>query len=177
VEHPGTALMSAYPDSSYEGYEGATSLSEMGYQAENEVTTPIIDEQTQDIRFALAQMKKIGSEGSDSPVASKIDFSKLGIIGHSQGGATAVNVLYEDADFKAAIDLDGYLYSKDRPSAPLDMDEARQFAHGRFRIEVMIFYKRKEPLLPQGYLGLSRGSLVFNIDRCCQNFTYNNNRI
>jgi len=42
-----------------------------------------------------------------APLAHRLDFARLGTVGHSFGGATALQFCHEDARCRAAIDLDG----------------------------------------------------------------------
>ncbi|KZE48325.1 hypothetical protein AV540_17145 [Brevibacillus parabrevis] len=117
VEHPGTALMATYPDGSYTPFHDSSSHLPMEYQIQNEASLPVIKEQVQDIGFALEQLKKLNQAESGSPLVGKADFSRLGIIGHSFGGATVVEAMYRYPVFRAGINMDGYLYGEERDEA------------------------------------------------------------
>lgn len=52
----------------------------------------------------------IGRGGMASPLAGRIDFSRVGIIGFSFGGAVAAQACWADARFKAAVNMDGWLF-------------------------------------------------------------------
>ena len=132
VEHPGTALFTTYGDGTYEMFTDTSSHLPMEYQVQNEATIPIINEQTKDIVFVLEQMKRMGEETTNSPLIGKIDFARLGVIGHSQGGATAVDVLYKNRAFQAAIDMDGYMYGEARAEA---LDRPVMVLQGGFELE------------------------------------------
>ena len=56
-----------------------------------------------DVRFILNQMLAI------EEINKIIDFEKVGVLGHSYGGATAIQTAYEDDRFKAALCLDGWM--------------------------------------------------------------------
>lgn len=114
VEHPGTAMISVYPDGSYAPFIDTSSHLPMEYDVQNHASIPVIKEQTQDIEFALQQLMDMSERVTESPFAHRADFSNVGIIGHSFGGATAVDVLYKNPVFKAGINMDGYLYGEDR---------------------------------------------------------------
>lgn len=45
--------------------------------------------------------------GSDSIFSGRLDFARLGAVGHSFGGATALQFCHDDARCRAAVDLDG----------------------------------------------------------------------
>lgn len=114
VEHPGTAMMSVYPDGSYAPFIDTSSHLPMEYNVQNQASIPVIKQQTQDIEFALQQLMKMGESETESPFAHRADFSNVGIIGHSFGGATAVDVLYNNPAFKVGVNMDGYLYGEER---------------------------------------------------------------
>ncbi|HZT86166.1 MAG TPA: hypothetical protein VE984_12235, partial [Gaiellaceae bacterium] len=54
-----------------------------------------------------------------SPLAGHLDLQHVGIVGHSIGGATAVQVMAADPRFKVGVDLDGKLFGAER-NARLD---------------------------------------------------------
>ena len=58
---------------------------------------------------------------------NRIDTAKIGALGMSFGGATAIEVAYQDARIKAAVDLDGFNYGswwKDTLNVPVAFLEA-----------------------------------------------------
>ncbi|WP_405055796.1 alpha/beta hydrolase [Kribbella sp. NBC_01505] len=66
-----------------------------------------------DITFVLSQLKTI-----DLP----LDLRRVGIYGHSAGGATAAQALYENPVLKSAINLEGYLdYLPFNPGDPNEL--------------------------------------------------------
>ncbi|WP_152393314.1 alpha/beta hydrolase family protein [Paenibacillus guangzhouensis] len=63
-----------------------------------------------DVAFVLDQVEKLNRGGLDDRFKGKIDTSRIGMFGHSYGGATAAQMLAEDSRINAAIDMDGTLY-------------------------------------------------------------------
>jgi predicted dienelactone hydrolase len=61
----------------------------------------IIDAWTSDIRFALDRIPTLPK------FAGHIDTARVGVFGHSLGGATALQFCHDDARCKAGIDIDG----------------------------------------------------------------------
>lgn len=57
-----------------------------------------------DARFVLNRLGVLQRHGR---FAGRLDLSRAGVVGHSIGGAAAVNLLLADGRFRAAIDLDG----------------------------------------------------------------------
>jgi hypothetical protein len=58
-----------------------------------------------DIYFLLRKLDSLNR--SDDSLAGHMDMTRLGVIGHSGGGATAARVCMEDDRFKAGINMDG----------------------------------------------------------------------
>jgi len=57
-----------------------------------------------DARFVLGRLAALERRGR---FAGRLDLARVGVVGHSIGGATAVNILLVDRRFRAAVDLDG----------------------------------------------------------------------
>lgn len=67
----------------------------------------LIDTRKEDILFLLDELKLLNSE--DELIRERLDLDKVGIIGHSLGGAAIFKAASEDRRIKAAIMLDGSL--------------------------------------------------------------------
>jgi dienelactone hydrolase len=132
VEHPETALMSVYSNSDFVTFKDTSSGLPMEYEVQNRASKPVIEQQTLDIEFVLKQIQDMNEKNGKSTIIGRMDFDKLGIIGHSQGGATAVDVMYKNKGFKAAIDMDGYLYGEERMEA---LDRPLLIMNGKFEYE------------------------------------------
>lgn len=82
-----------------------------------EVALKMLDARVKDMRFILDQLEaiKLGEnpdyEQKELPpgLAKALNLSKIGIFGHSAGGATAAQTMYEDDRVDAGIDMDGSL--------------------------------------------------------------------
>ena len=66
---------------------------------------PIIDAWIGDIGFVLDRLA--GVNASAGMFAGRLDLARVGVFGHSFGGATAAQFCHDDARCKAGIDLDG----------------------------------------------------------------------
>jgi dienelactone hydrolase len=66
----------------------------------------------QDLKFVVNQLEGLNRRAGN-PFAHKLDLSRLAIVGHSAGGTIAFRALNQDARFKAAVILDGYLSPSD----------------------------------------------------------------
>ena len=63
-----------------------------------------------DARFLLDQLKKMNDGDPKNPMTGRLDLSRVGIFGHSFGGAAAAEACWLDPRFKAAINMDGAMY-------------------------------------------------------------------
>jgi predicted dienelactone hydrolase len=59
-----------------------------------------------DMRFALTQLENSSSDAA-SPFKAKLDLGRVGVFGHSQGGASSLQVAAEDTRVRAVVDIDG----------------------------------------------------------------------
>ncbi|MCZ8521902.1 MULTISPECIES: alpha/beta hydrolase family protein [Paenibacillus] len=64
---------------------------------------------TQDVTFTLDQFEKLNKGQIEQGFQGKIDLSRIGVFGHSFGGAASYDAAY-DPRVKAGVDLDGTLY-------------------------------------------------------------------
>lgn len=62
----------------------------------------------EDVIFVLDQLTLMNE--NDERFAGRLDLDRVGIFGHSLGGATAAQASYLDDRFKAALDMDGHLW-------------------------------------------------------------------
>jgi dienelactone hydrolase len=59
-----------------------------------------------DLAFTLNQLGKVNSD-SGSPLKRRFDFDRIGVFGHSLGGAAALQVAHDDPRVRAVFDIDG----------------------------------------------------------------------
>ncbi len=62
---------------------------------------------TADVAFVLDRLERLNASGSGSKLAGRLDMTRVGIFGHSFGGATALQFCHDDPRCKAGIDVDG----------------------------------------------------------------------
>jgi predicted dienelactone hydrolase len=63
-----------------------------------------------DLQFVLNRITELNSNDPGNLFTGKIDLDRVGVLGHSFGGAASVEVCYLDKRFKSAVDLDGAVY-------------------------------------------------------------------
>jgi predicted dienelactone hydrolase len=62
---------------------------------------------TADIAFALDRLARLNASDPSGKFTGRLDMSRVGVFGHSFGGAQAAQFCHEDTRCKAGIDLDG----------------------------------------------------------------------
>ncbi|KAI0400244.1 platelet-activating factor acetylhydrolase [Xylaria palmicola] len=118
VDHPYEAMIVEYPD-------GRVVLPSDSPTAANATLEEILDVRVKDLRFVLDSLanssvtSRIPGLGARSPApkagsctypTAKLNTNKVGVYGHSFGGATALQLLHDDARFFAGADLDGAVF-------------------------------------------------------------------
>ena len=63
-----------------------------------------------DVRFLLDQLEARPAIAAAGPTRKDLDLTRIGMFGHSLGGATAANVMLADPRIAAGADLDGTIY-------------------------------------------------------------------
>lgn len=69
----------------------------------------------QDAKFVLDQLQRLNDPSQKGMFSGRLDLNKVGMFGHSFGGATAAQMLLADGRVKAALNMDGTLYGKPVP--------------------------------------------------------------
>ena len=102
----------------------------------------LINIRVADASFVLDQLSRLTQLDPGSPLAGHLDLKHVGIIGHSIGGATAVQAIETDPRFKVAVNLDGKLFGSqsaahlNRPLLWIQSDgpQTAEYTQGRDRL-------------------------------------------
>ncbi len=62
---------------------------------------------TADVRFVLDRLEAVNERDDRGLLMHRLDLTKIGVFGHSFGGAQALQICHDDARCKAGIDIDG----------------------------------------------------------------------
>lgn len=83
-----------------------------------------------DLRFVTDELHSLRAgrnpDAEDAPLppglSDSLDISRLGVFGHSLGGATAAQLMHDDPRIAAGVDLDGALIAPDGPLSSVATD-------------------------------------------------------
>jgi predicted dienelactone hydrolase len=81
-----------------------------GPSAADAIANRIMTVWEQDVRFGMDQLARLNANPT-SPFYNRLDLARIGVFGHSFGGATAILVCQQDPRCKAGADLDGTPFS------------------------------------------------------------------
>ena len=63
-----------------------------------------------DVEFVIAELGRWQSSRAANPLAGRVDLSRIGILGHSFGGAVAAEVCLRNPSVRAGINMDGWMF-------------------------------------------------------------------
>jgi pimeloyl-ACP methyl ester carboxylesterase len=72
----------------------------------------LVRRRAEDAAYVLDQLTKRNESDPDKLLTGHLDLSRVGILGHSFGGATAAEACWLDSRFKSGIDVDGDLFGE-----------------------------------------------------------------
>ena len=113
---------------------------------------------TSDTTFVVDQLQRLNDDSTEK-LAGRMDLQRLGMFGHSFGGATALEFCHQDSRCKAALDIDGIPFGRvvpeglSKPGMFLLSDHSGEMADPASRpvlAEIQSIYNR----LPHGSLYL-----------------------
>lgn len=111
IEHPYHSVATVFPD----GH--ATGLSKMNLldlSASDKMISEVI---VKDIQFVLDQIESLDRNDSTGRFKGRIDLERIGVMGHSIGGAAAAQMLLLDPRVKAGINMDGTFFGEPIPKS------------------------------------------------------------
>jgi predicted dienelactone hydrolase len=115
IDHPYGSAFTTFPD----GRTIPTALdkfldysSDEALQASIHVVEAQLRIRTADVRFTLDTLERLDQQDPSGLLVGRIDASRVGVFGHSFGGAVAAEVCQTDPRFKAGINFDGLLFGE-----------------------------------------------------------------
>ncbi len=75
--------------------------------AQEQLANKLAQAWSADLGFALDQLEQLNTSDPSGRFAGRLDMERVGVFGHSLGGATALQFCHDDSRCKAGIDVDG----------------------------------------------------------------------
>jgi predicted dienelactone hydrolase len=117
IDHPYGTDLTVFPD----GRAARTTLGEVldcssdeAFAASERAAEAELRVRAADVRFVLDELERLNESDPEGALTGRLDTARVGVFGHSFGGAVAAEVCRADARFKAGINLDGLLFGADR---------------------------------------------------------------
>jgi predicted dienelactone hydrolase len=77
------------------------------YAAAEKAATQAMGVWVEDVKFVLQRLKELDLNDPSGRFEGRLELQRIGIVGHSLGGATAAQFCHDDPQCKAGIDIDG----------------------------------------------------------------------
>ena len=108
IDHSYLSLLTVFPNGKVITSQKLNQkFQKLSAQEQYDFTASAIEIYKKDVQFVLDQLALI-NEDPESIVYHHLDLDRIGVMGHSAGGTTAIEISKIDKRVKAAIDLDGW---------------------------------------------------------------------
>jgi dienelactone hydrolase len=74
---------------------------------QEQLASKLVQAWSADMSFALDQLERLNTSDPSGRFRGRLDLQRVGVFGHSLGGATALQFCHDDSRCKASIDVDG----------------------------------------------------------------------
>lgn len=107
IDAPYRTVVTAFPDGRVALRNTQSDFDSMPYAVGEKAATRVMGVWVEDVKFVLQRLKELNLNDPSGRFEGRLDLQRIGIVGHSLGGATAAQFCHDDAQCKAAIDIDG----------------------------------------------------------------------
>ena len=107
IDAPYRTVITAFPDGRAAYRNTQSDFDSVPYAVGEKFATELMGVWIKDLKFVLQQLQKLDAKDPAGRFKSRLDLERVGIVGHSLGGATAAQFCHDDAQRKAGIDIDG----------------------------------------------------------------------
>lgn len=115
LDHPYGTELTVFPD----GRRISTNLGEMlDFSTDESLASSIRSTEHEliirvaDVRFVLTELENPSPTGPLAEIASRADFARIGVFGHSFGGAVATEACLQDSRIKCGVNIDGLIFGR-----------------------------------------------------------------
>lgn len=81
-------------------------------QTEQRTFNQAVEIRAKDVSFVLNELNRLNVKDPQGLFTGRLDLSRVGMLGHSLGGDTAIEAMWRDRRLKAGINMDGGSYGK-----------------------------------------------------------------
>ena len=106
-EHTYASVITVFPDGQVAYHNPNTLPDDVSETVYDLAAQRLVEQWTADLRFVLDKLK--ANDKNDALLANKLDFERVGVLGHSTGGGAAVQVCTQDPRCKAGLGMDAWL--------------------------------------------------------------------
>jgi predicted dienelactone hydrolase len=107
IDAPYRTVVTAFADGRVLTRNAQSDFDNMPYAAAEKAATQAMGVWIEDLKFTLRRLRELNANDPSGRFTGKLDLQKVGIVGHSLGGATAAQFCHDDPQCKAGIDIDG----------------------------------------------------------------------
>jgi predicted dienelactone hydrolase len=104
---PYRTVITAFPDGRVAIRTAGSDFENMPSAAAEHFANQVMNAWIADVKFVLDTLQHLNTDDPTGRFKGKLDMQRIGIVGHSLGGATAAQFCHDDARCKAGIDIDG----------------------------------------------------------------------
>jgi predicted dienelactone hydrolase len=104
---PYRTVLTAFPDGRVMTRVPSANIEAAPGRIPAQVATELMQTWVADVEFVLDRLQALNAGDPAGRFNGRLDMGRVGVAGHSLGGATALQVCHEDARCKAGIDIDG----------------------------------------------------------------------
>jgi dienelactone hydrolase len=107
IDAPYRTVVTAFQDGRVALRTTQSDFDNMPYAAAEKAATQAMGVWVEDVKFVLQRLKELNLSDPSGRFEGRLDLQRIGIVGHSLGGATAAQFCHDDPQCKAGIDMDG----------------------------------------------------------------------
>jgi len=111
IDHPYSSSRVVFPDGRVTySIPWVDTASRAAYEESNRKVERMVEDHVSDARFVLDEMERWNQPESGELLAGRMALSRVGVFGHSFGGALAAGLCLADARVAAGINMDGWTF-------------------------------------------------------------------
>jgi len=149
---PYRTVLVVYPDGRVVTRPPSLNPETLSGEAQTRLATRLLAAWVSDMGFVLDRLEQVDASAA-GPFGGRLDLQKVGVVGHSLGGASAAQFCHEDARCVAGVDMDGLLLGSvvreglQKPFLFLHSDhgDTRDLADRQIAADIRSVYDRLPP--------------------------------